>query len=76
VVDVLAQRGLSQALAERLHVPHASPQLILLQEGRATWDTSHMGVTAGALDRALAKVDQGTSSAGHAPSSDQRSSRS
>ena len=40
MVDVLAQRTLSQALAARLGVTHRSPQAILLDHGEPVWDTS------------------------------------
>ena len=53
VVDVLGQRGLSRDLAARLDVPHASPQVILLRQGKAVWDASHLGVTHGGLSRVL-----------------------
>ena len=59
-VDVLRQRPLSRALARRLEVPHASPQVILLERGEPVWDASHMAVARAierAVDRAVGAVD-------------------
>lgn len=53
VVDVLAQRALSQQIAAELQVPHASPQVILVANGGALWNASHGGVTMQAIERAL-----------------------
>jgi bacillithiol system protein YtxJ len=36
-------------------VRHQSPQAILLRDGRAVWNGSHGGITAEALERALAE---------------------
>ena len=54
MVDVLGQRLLSMTLAERLDVPHRSPQAILIDHGEPVWDTSHLGVSRKALERGLA----------------------
>jgi bacillithiol system protein YtxJ len=52
-VDVVEDRPLSNELARRLEVRHESPQLILVRQGVAVWDTSHGGVRAASLIRAL-----------------------
>lgn len=49
VVDVLAQRALSQRIAAHAGVRHESPQVILFRRGKAEWNTSHYGITAAAL---------------------------
>ncbi|MEQ8330833.1 MAG: bacillithiol system redox-active protein YtxJ [Longimicrobiales bacterium] len=64
MVDVIRQRPLSQDLAHRLEIPHASPQVIVLQQGDPVWDASHMGVTASALERILARLPEPASDAG------------
>ena len=51
LVDVLAQRPLSQRIAADLGIPHESPQAILLQRGKPLWHGSHSEVTADALSR-------------------------
>ncbi|MBE3590038.1 MAG: bacillithiol system redox-active protein YtxJ [Firmicutes bacterium] len=53
LVWVLEQRGLSQALARRLGVPHASPQALLVRHGRAVWTASHEAITCSALRAAV-----------------------
>lgn len=49
LIDVIAQRELSSRLAEISGVRHASPQVILIEEGGARWHASHLGVSAKAL---------------------------
>jgi len=51
LVDVLAQRPLSQRIAADLGIPHESPQAILLQRGKPLWHGSHYEVTADTLSR-------------------------
>lgn len=52
-LDVIAQRELAREVARLLDVPHASPQAILVEDGVAVWDASHMGVRADLLERAV-----------------------
>lgn len=40
-LDLLQHREISNHLAELLEVPHASPQVIAITNGRATFDLSH-----------------------------------
>jgi bacillithiol system protein YtxJ len=49
LIDVIEQRDLSNQLAEIAGVRHASPQVILMEEGEAKWHASHLGVSAKAL---------------------------
>jgi len=53
VVDVRAQRPLSQLTASRLGIHHESPQAIVIRHGAAVWHASHFDVTAQALSQAL-----------------------
>lgn len=53
-VDVIRDRALARAIAERLGIRHESPQAILLRGGKAVWDASHRGVTADAIRDELA----------------------
>jgi bacillithiol system protein YtxJ len=55
-VDVMAERRLSDAIAERLGVRHASPQVIVVSDGRATWSATHWSVTASALVQQVARA--------------------
>ncbi len=54
LVDVLAQRPLSQAIAARLGIRHESPQAIVLRQGKAVWDASHFAITAKEVSTTLA----------------------
>ncbi|MDX2262458.1 MAG: DUF2847 family protein [Gemmatimonadales bacterium] len=53
-VDVIRQRELSTLIARHLDIPHASPQIILLERGVPVWSAQHGRVTAAALEGALA----------------------
>lgn len=55
-VDVLTQRGASDAIAEQLGVRHASPQAIVVREGHAVWSATHWSVTARALAEQVPRV--------------------
>ncbi|HEX2190484.1 MAG TPA: bacillithiol system redox-active protein YtxJ [Longimicrobiaceae bacterium] len=57
VVDVVFGRPVSRWVADRTGVVHHSPQAILLRRGEPAWDASHMGITAGALERGLGGGD-------------------
>lgn len=53
-VEVTGHRELSDSLAERLGVAHASPQAFVLRDGKPTWRAAHYDITAEELERALA----------------------
>ena len=53
LVKVIESRNVSNALAEELGVSHQSPQLILIDQGKAVWNKSHHNITADAIDQAL-----------------------
>ena len=53
IVIVQQNRELSDAIAHRLDIDHETPQLIVVRNGRATWDASHRAITAAAVKRAL-----------------------
>lgn len=52
VVSVQAARRVSNAIAERLGVRHASPQALLVRDGAVRWHTSHLAITVDALQSA------------------------
>jgi bacillithiol system protein YtxJ len=56
MVVVQSHRPLSSWLAERLRVPHQSPQLFLLRTGVVLWRASHWGITRTAMEAARAAV--------------------
>jgi bacillithiol system protein YtxJ len=53
VISVRAHRQVSDAIAARLKVWHASPQVIVLRDGAVIWHGSHFGVSASSVLRAL-----------------------
>lgn len=54
LLKVLEHRDLSDSVAEQLGVPHESPQVFVLKQGRILWHTSHGGITVHSLSRQLA----------------------
>ncbi|MDO3409349.1 bacillithiol system redox-active protein YtxJ [Saccharibacillus sp. CPCC 101409] len=53
LIHVVEDRPVSLEAADRLGVEHASPQAILLKNGKAVWNTSHSRITSAALQEAL-----------------------
>lgn len=53
LVKVIESRPVSTAVADKLGVDHQSPQLILVDHGKAVWDTSHHNINAENIDKAL-----------------------
>ena len=43
-LDLLKYRPVSNAVAEQFGVVHQSPQIIVLKDGKAVYDESHMGI--------------------------------
>jgi len=46
-LDLLEHRDISNEITERFGVTHQSPQLILIKDGKAVYDTSHSDIDAG-----------------------------
>ena len=44
-LDLIANRDVSNEIASRYNVRHESPQAILIRNGKAIFDTSHMGIS-------------------------------
>jgi bacillithiol system protein YtxJ len=44
-LDLLAYRNLSNLVAERFNIPHESPQVLLIQNGKVTYHESHYGIS-------------------------------
>ena len=51
VLRVIERRELSDTAAERLGVPHKSPQAFVIRQGRSVWHASHDGITAQKLSQ-------------------------
>ena len=54
MIDVVNNRPASSLVAERFDVIHQSPQALVIRDGEAVWDASHLSVTAGELEGAIA----------------------
>jgi len=50
-LDLLNYREISNEIAQRFGVQHQSPQIILIKNGVAVYDTSHDSIDASALKR-------------------------
>ncbi len=59
VVDVIARRPLSNGLARRFTIPHASPQVLWLTDRKAVRNASHFSISADLLERFHAEIAQG-----------------
>lgn len=44
-LDLLKYRKVSNAVAEKFDVQHQSPQVLLIQDGFCTFDTSHLDIS-------------------------------
>lgn len=53
MVKVVESRNVSNAVADKLGVPHQSPQLILVQNNKAVWSTSHGSIGGRAIAEAV-----------------------
>jgi bacillithiol system protein YtxJ len=56
IVDVNAQRDVSDYIAERLGAPHDSPQAFVLARGAPLWRASHYAIRARDIEAALAEA--------------------
>ena len=43
-LDLISYRDVSGAIADKLSVPHQSPQMIIIKNGKAVFDSSHMDI--------------------------------
>lgn len=57
-LDLLAHRPVSNHIAESLKVTHQSPQIILLRQGNAVFNTSHHMISVEVLKKALEGKEQ------------------
>lgn len=48
-VEVTGYRAVSDLVAERLGVPHESPQVFVLHDGRPVWHAEHFAITSEAV---------------------------
>lgn len=44
-LDLISYRNISNQIAEEFNVEHQSPQVIVIKNGEAVYDTSHMSIS-------------------------------
>jgi bacillithiol system protein YtxJ len=52
MIVLQTERPISNWLAQRLKAVHQSPQLFLVEDGKATWQATHWSISAAAMERA------------------------
>ncbi len=52
-LDLLSYRSISNDIASMLGVMHQSPQVIVVKDGKAVFDTSHHAISVAALRKAV-----------------------
>lgn len=52
-LDLIANRNISNIVAEMFNVYHQSPQIIVIRNGKAVFDESHMGISFQAVKSAI-----------------------
>jgi len=57
IIDVVRERSLSRRIAEELKVGHASPQLLVIQNGKVIAHRSHNAITATWLKETLKQLN-------------------
>jgi len=55
-VDVKKDRLVSLDIADRLHVQHESPQLLIVADGKVVFHTSHEGIDGGETEKLLLRL--------------------
>ncbi|HKN84978.1 MAG TPA: bacillithiol system redox-active protein YtxJ [Pyrinomonadaceae bacterium] len=53
ILEVQSAREISRELAKLTGVPHETPQVIVLRDGKAVWNASHFEVTANGVTQAV-----------------------
>jgi len=59
LVDVFAQRALSNDIEAHFGVRHESPQVLIIEDGQVLWHASHRGVAPDRVRAALAGSGEG-----------------
>lgn len=53
LVTVQKARALSNEIESRFELPHETPQVLIVRDGRLAWSASHFRITADAVNRAV-----------------------
>ncbi|MFO8147991.1 MAG: bacillithiol system redox-active protein YtxJ [Bacteroidota bacterium] len=52
-LDLISNREVSNRIASKFNVPHESPQIILIKDGKSVYDASHSAIQAESLINAI-----------------------
>lgn len=52
-LDLLSYRSISNSIVDKLSVRHESPQIILIKNGKAIYNESHLDISASSLQNSL-----------------------
>ncbi len=55
LLDLIAYRDVSNYIADTFSIPHSSPQILLIIDGKCIFDTSHMDISSKVIERELSK---------------------
>lgn len=53
LLDLLDHRSVSQLIAEKYHVEHESPQILVIKEGKCVYNASHSQINAADIESAV-----------------------
>ena len=58
IVNVIANRNISNMIEETFMVMHQSPQLLIIYKGKSAFDTSHFGITSSIVESQLTSLQE------------------
>lgn len=58
LVTVQKARALSNEIESRFSLPHETPQVLVVRDGKLAWSASHFRITADAVTRAVEEAAQ------------------
>jgi len=57
IVIVQHARPVSDEIEKRWSLPHETPQVLIVREGKVVWDASHFNVKAADVEKAVANAE-------------------
>ena len=61
-INVIEEREISNEIADRYNIPHQSPQIIFIKNGKVLHDASHGGVDLNSIENLITKGNEQPSS--------------
>ena len=59
IIIVQKARALSNEIESRFALPHETPQVLIVRDGKLAWSASHFRITADAVNRAVQEAGAG-----------------